>query len=119
VGAREEVGVDPEKKNPADFVLWMKRTGKYKDHMMHWDSPWGDGFPGWHIECSAMNWKLLGEKIDIHTGGSDLISVHHPNEIAQNYGAFRKKIVKYWLHNEFVSNMQGDKLSKTKKMHLL
>jgi cysteinyl-tRNA synthetase len=119
VAVRSEVKVDKEKRNPADFVLWMKRTGKYKDHMMHWDSPWGDGFPGWHIECSAMNWKLLGEKIDIHTGGSDLISVHHPNEIAQNYGAFRKKIVKYWLHNEFVSNMQGDKLSKTKKMHLL
>jgi cysteinyl-tRNA synthetase len=115
VAVRSEVKVDKEKRNPADFVLWMKRTGKYKDHMMHWDSPWGDGFPGWHIECSTMSWKLLGEEIDIHTGGSDLMSIHHPNEIAQNYGALGKKIVKYWLHNEFVSNAQGDKLSKTKK----
>jgi cysteinyl-tRNA synthetase len=115
VAVRSEVKVDKDKRNPADFVLWMKRTGKYKNHAMHWNSPWGDGFPGWHIECSAMSWKLLGKQIDIHTGGSDLIPVHHPNEIAQNYGAFGKKIVKYWLHNEFVSNTQGDKLSKTKK----
>ena len=67
-GVREEVGVDPEKKHPADFVLWMKRVGKYKDHIMHWNSPWGDGFPGWHIECSAMSTSVLGEYFDIHTG---------------------------------------------------
>lgn len=111
--ARESVQEDSEKKHPADFVLWMKRYGKYKDHIMHWDSPWGDGFPGWHIECSAMSWKLLGEQIDIHTGGADLINVHHPNEIAQNYGAFGHEVVKYWLHNEFVFAARGDKLSKS------
>ena len=92
----------------------MKRYGKYENHMMHWDSPWGDGFPGWHIECSAMSWKLLGEQIDIHTGGSDLMPLHHPNEIAQNYGAFGHNIVKYWLHNAFVFTPSGEKLSKSK-----
>jgi len=114
VAVREDVKEDPNKRHPADFVLWMKRYGKYKNHMMHWNSPWGDGFPGWHIECSAMSWKLLGEQIDIHTGGSDLISLHHPNEIAQNMGAFGHHVVKYWLHNEFVFTSSGEKLSKSK-----
>jgi len=114
IAVREEVKEDPYKKNPADFVLWMKRYGKYENHMMHWDSPWGDGFPGWHIECSAMSWTLLGEKIDIHTGGTDLVSVHHSNEIAQNVGAFGHDVVKYWLHNEFVYSSSEEKLSKSK-----
>lgn len=114
VAVREEVKGDPNKKHPADFVLWMKRHGKYQNHMMHWNSPWGDGFPGWHIECSAMGWKLLGEYIDIHTGGTDLIPTHHSNEIAQNFGAFKHNLVKYWIHNEFVYNSTGDKLSKSK-----
>jgi cysteinyl-tRNA synthetase len=114
IAVRNEVKEDPQKKNPADFVLWMKRSGKYKNHMMHWSSPWGDGFPGWHIECSTMGWKLLGEYIDIHTGGTDLIPVHHSNEVAQNYGAFKHHLVKYWLHNEFVYSSTGDKFSKSK-----
>lgn len=112
-GVREEVGVDPEKKHPADFVLWMKRVGKYKDHIMHWDSPWGDGFPGWHIECSAMSTSVLGEEFDIHTGGIDHIPVHHPNERAQNIGAFGHPSVKYWIHNDFLTGVEDAKLSKS------
>jgi cysteinyl-tRNA synthetase len=113
-GVREEVGVDPEKKHPADFVLWMKRVGRYKNHIMHWDSPWGDGFPGWHIECSAMSTSVLGEYFDIHTGGIDHISLHHPNERAQNIGAFGHPSVKYWIHNDFLTGVENDKLSKSK-----
>jgi cysteinyl-tRNA synthetase len=113
-GAREEVEVDPEKKNPADFVLWMKRYGKYKDHIMNWESPWGNGFPGWHIECTAMGTAILGEKFDIHTGGVDHIPVHHANERAQNIGAFGHPVVKYWVHNEWVVNSDDSKLSKSK-----
>jgi cysteinyl-tRNA synthetase len=113
-GVREEVGVDPEKKHPADFVLWMKRVGRYKNHIMHWDSPWGDGFPGWHIECSAMSTSVLGEYFDIHTGGIDHIPLHHPNERAQNIGAFGHPSVKYWIHNDFLTGVENDKLSKSK-----
>jgi cysteinyl-tRNA synthetase len=112
-GVREEVGIDPEKKHPADFVLWMKRVGKYKDHIMHWSSPWGDGFPGWHIECSAMSTSVLGEYFDIHTGGTDHIPVHHPNERAQNIGAFGHPSVKYWMHNDFLTGVEDAKLSKS------
>jgi cysteinyl-tRNA synthetase len=112
-GVREEVGIDPEKKHPADFVLWMKRVGKYKDHIMHWNSPWGDGFPGWHIECSAMSTSVLGEYFDIHTGGIDHISVHHPNERAQNIGAFGHPSVKYWIHNDFLTGVEDTKISKS------
>jgi len=115
VGVRAEVGVDPEKKHPADFVLWMKNVGKYKDHLMHWDSPWGVGFPGWHIECSAMGTKYLGEYFDIHTGGTDHIPVHHANEIAQNYGAFQHQVVNFWIHNEMLVSADGEKASKSKK----
>jgi cysteinyl-tRNA synthetase len=112
-GVREEVGIDPEKKHPADFVLWMKRVGKYKDHIMHWNSPWGDGFPGWHIECSAMSTSVLGEYFDIHTGGIDHIPVHHPNERAQNIGAFGHPSVKYWIHNDFLTGVEDTKISKS------
>jgi cysteinyl-tRNA synthetase len=108
------VGVDPEKRNPADFVLWMKRYGKYENHIMNWESPWGNGFPGWHIECSAMSTSLLGEYFDIHTGGVDHIPVHHTNERAQNIGAFNHPVVKYWVHNEWVVNKDESKLSKSK-----
>lgn len=110
---REEVDVDPLKKHPADFVLWMKRVGKYKDHIMNWSSPWGDGFPGWHIECSAMGTAILGERFDIHTGGIDHIPVHHTNERAQNIGAFGHPVVKYWVHNEWLVNSDNGKLSKS------
>jgi len=114
IASRDDVEVDPEKRNPADFVLWMKRVGKYENHLMHWDSPWGDGFPGWHIECSAMGIERLGEYFDIHTGGVDHISVHHPNERAQNIGSCGHPVVKYWIHNEFIVDGDDGKLSKSK-----
>ncbi|HET7099119.1 MAG TPA: cysteine--tRNA ligase [Patescibacteria group bacterium] len=113
VGVREEVKTDENKKNPQDFALWFKRVGRFKDHTMHWESPWGDGFPGWHIECSAMATKYLGEQFDIHTGGEDHIAVHHPNEIAQSEGASGKiPFVKYWLHTAFLM-VDGTKMSKS------
>jgi cysteinyl-tRNA synthetase len=114
VGAREEVEVDPQKKNPADFVLWMKKVGKYEKHIMSWDSPWDVGFPGWHIECSAMSCDILGEKFDIHTGGIDHIPIHHTNERAQNFGAFKHEVCTYWVHNEFIRTPKNEKLSKSK-----
>ncbi|MFH1839929.1 MAG: cysteine--tRNA ligase [Nanoarchaeota archaeon] len=111
-GAR--IKVDPNKKHPRDFVLWFSETGsKFKNHLQLWDSPWGKGWPGWHIECSAMSIKYLGEQFDIHCGGEDHISVHHPNEIAQSEAATKKKPwVKYWLHSAFLV-MKG-KMSKSK-----
>lgn len=110
---REEVHTDENKKNPQDFALWFKRIGRFAEHTMHWDSPWGDGFPGWHIECSAMSIKYLGEQFDIHTGGEDHITVHHPNEIAQSEGATGKHpFVKYWIHTTFLS-VNGQKMSKS------
>lgn len=114
VAVRAEVEIDEEKRNDADFVLWMKKTGKYKNHIMSWDSPWGEGFPGWHIECSAMSYYLLGEKFDIHTGGIDHIPVHHTNERAQNCGAHGHDSVRYWVHNEFIRTPKEEKLSKSK-----
>mgnify|MGYP001586770663 FL=1 len=110
--SREEVYVDPGKKHPTDFALWLKRVGRFEDHTMYWPSPWGDGFPGWHIECSAMSMKYLGETIDIHTGGIDHIPVHHENEIAQSEGATGKPFVKYWVHYNFLT-IDGQKMSKS------
>jgi cysteinyl-tRNA synthetase len=112
VGARDEVEVDSKKKHPADFALWFKLAGKNKNHIMHWPSPWGEGFPGWHIECSAMSTKYLGDKFDIHCGGIDHITVHHTNEIAQNDGAYKHQVVNYWLHGEFLLLKQG-KMAKS------
>ncbi|KKU91709.1 MAG: Cysteine-tRNA ligase [Candidatus Jorgensenbacteria bacterium GW2011_GWA1_48_11] len=100
--AREEVIHDPEKKNPQDFALWFKLTDHFKNHAMRWLSPWGAGFPGWHIECSAISTAFLGQPFDIHTGGIDHIAVHHTNEIAQSEGAYGKPLAKYWLHGEFL-----------------
>lgn len=111
-GTRDDVYVDQEKKNPADFALWFKRIGKFKDHTMHWESPWGDGFPGWHIECSAMSMKYLGKTIDIHTGGIDHIPVHHENEIAQSEAANGVEFVHYWMHYHFLQ-VEGQKMSKS------
>jgi len=112
-GARSEVRTDKNKHNNADFALWFKRVGNFKDHVMHWESPWGDGFPGWHIECSAMSMKYLGEQIDIHTGGEDHLSIHHPNEIAQSEGATGKKpFSKFWMHVSFLI-VDGTKMSKS------
>lgn len=110
--AREEVNVDASKKNPADFALWFKAVGRFKDHAMRWESPWGVGFPGWHIECSAMCMKYLGETIDIHTGGVDHIAVHHENEIAQSEATTGKQFVRYWFHNDFLL-VDGQKMSKS------
>ncbi len=109
---RDDVVIDPDKRNPADFSLWFKRVGKFVDHTMHWPSPWGDGFPGWHIECSAMSMAYLGETIDIHTGGIDHIPVHHENEIAQSESATGKQFVRYWVHHEFLQ-VDGVKMSKS------
>jgi len=111
-GARKEIKTDPDKKHPADFALWFKRVGHFKNHILHWDSPWGDGFPGWHIECSAMSTKYLGNEFDIHCGGVDHIPVHHTNERAQNFAATGKETVKFWLHNEFL-NMGSEKMAKS------
>ncbi|MEQ8188290.1 MAG: cysteine--tRNA ligase [Candidatus Eremiobacterota bacterium] len=99
------------KKNPTDFALW-KFSPKDKKRAMEWDSPWGTGFPGWHIECSAMSMHYLGETFDIHTGGIDHIPVHHTNEIAQAETATGKDFVKYWLHNEFLV-MGKEKMAKS------
>jgi cysteinyl-tRNA synthetase len=113
VAARSEVVEDMSKKNPADFALWFKRVGKFTDHTMHWDSPWGDGFPGWHIECSAMSRQYLGDQIDIHTGGIDHIPVHHTNEIAQSEAASTKHpFVKYWIHHNHLM-VERTKMSKS------
>jgi len=106
-GARVEV--DKEKIQPWDFLLWVTNQ---PNHAMQWDSPWGRGFPGWHIECTAMSTKYLGEKFDIHTGGKEHIPVHHTNEIAQAYGAFGDKTANYWLHNEWLL-IDGKKMSKS------
>lgn len=113
IGVRDEVKTDSNKRNPQDFALWFKRVGNFADHAMHWESPWGDGFPGWHIECSAMSMKYLGDQIDIHTGGEDHLSIHHPNEIAQSEGATGKKpFSKFWVHSAFLT-VDGTKMSKS------
>lgn len=109
---RDSVVEGVQKKHPADFALWFKRVGRFEQHAMHWDSPWGDGFPGWHLECSAMSMKYLGESIDIHTGGIDHIPVHHPNEIAQSEGATGKQFVRFWVHYNFL-RVDGKKMSKS------
>lgn len=110
---RDDVVVDPDKRNHTDFALWFKRVGRFEQHSMYWQSPWGVGFPGWHIECSAMAMQYLGETIDIHTGGVDHIPVHHENEIAQSECATGHEFVKYWVHHEFL-NVDGEKMSKSK-----
>ncbi len=110
---RDDVLQDTNKKNNKDFVLWFTKS-KFGEQSMMWDSPWGRGFPGWHIECSAMSMHYLGEQFDIHCGGIDAIPVHHTNEIAQSEAATGKKPwVKYWLHGEFLLDETG-KMSKSK-----
>ena len=103
---------DSRKRNPQDFVLWFSQS-KYPNQIMKWDSPWGVGFPGWHIECSGMASKYLGEQFDIHCGGIDHIPVHHTNEIAQSESRFGHRWVNYWLHGEFLVLDKG-KMSKSK-----
>ena len=106
-GAR--VDVNEEKRHPADFALWKKAP---KEHIMQWPSRWGMGYPGWHIECSAMSRKYLGDEFDIHTGGVDHIPVHHENEIAQSEALLGHPAVRYWLHGEFLLVDNG-KMSKS------
>ncbi len=114
VAARAEVVSDPAKHHPQDFALWFFTVGRFADHTMHWDSPWGQGFPGWHLECSAIIHATLGEPIDIHTGGVDHIGTHHTNEIAQTEAAFGHKLANYWLHNEHLM-VDGQKMAKSKR----
>lgn len=106
-GAR--VDVDPEKRNPYDFAIWIKAE---PNHIMKWESPWGLSYPGWHLECSAMSRKYLGDQFDIHTGGIDHIPTHHENEIAQSKGATGKIPAKFWMHSEFLQ-IDGGKMSKS------
>ncbi len=108
IGARLEA--KEEKKNPYDFALWLKAG---QEHLMRWPSPWSEGYPGWHIECSAMSIANLGETIDIHTGGEDNIFPHHEDEIAQSEGATGRKFVDYWIHGRFLL-VDGEKMSKSK-----
>ena len=111
VGARDGVDFDSNKKNQADFALWFT-TSKFENHEMVWDSPWGVGYPGWHIECSGISIKFLGEKLDIHGGGVDNIFPHHTNEIAQSEAYLGHKWCNYWVHNEHLLDETG-KMSKS------
>jgi cysteinyl-tRNA synthetase len=110
---RTEVVTDPDKRSPYDFSVWFFTVGRYQDHTMHWPSPWGEGFPGWHLECSAIIHATLGDPIDIHTGGIDHIGTHHPNEMAQTEAAFGHQLANLWLHNEFIL-VDGAKMAKSK-----
>lgn len=105
-------GEDPLKKHFTDFALWFFKKGRYENALQTWNSPWGVGFPGWHIECSVMIKQLLGNTIDIHMGGIEHISIHHTNEIAQSESANKTPFVHYWIHNEHLTN-KGDKMAKS------
>ena len=111
VGAREGVEVDDSKRNQSDFVLWFT-TSKFENHELLWDSPWGRGYPGWHIECSGISIKYLGDHLDIHGGGVDNIFPHHTNEIAQSEAYLGHKWCNYWFHNEHLLDESG-KMSKS------
>ena len=107
--SRDDLKNQEEKNNPADFAIWIKAS---PTHLMHWNSPWSVGFPGWHLECSAMSTKYLGQTFDIHGGGNDLKFPHHENEVAQNHGACGCAPAKYWLHTNMLL-MNGRKMSKS------
>jgi len=109
-GARVEKNV--EKRNPTDFALW-KFSPEGVQRQMEWASPWGTGFPGWHIECSAMSMKFLGDQLDIHCGGTDHIDVHHTNEMAQSEAATGKQFFNFWMHGEFLNIQGGKKMAKS------
>lgn len=111
-GVRDEVVVDQEKRHATDFALWFFLVGRYQDHILRWDSPWGAGFPGWHLECSAISRKLLGQPFDIHTGGVDHIGTHHTNEIAQSEAAYDETLASIWMHGEFLS-VEGKRMGKS------
>ncbi|MFC1790025.1 cysteine--tRNA ligase [Patescibacteria group bacterium] len=107
--AGKRVKIDPEKRQPWDFLLWVTNQ---PDHIMKWESPWGTGFPGWHIECTAMSVKYLGQQFDIHTGGQEHIAIHHTNEVAQGFGAYGAQTAQVWLHNSWLT-LEGTKISKS------
>jgi cysteinyl-tRNA synthetase len=109
--AQSRVEEDEKKKNQYDFALWLNAEGT--GHLMKWNSPWSTGYPGWHLECSVMSQKYLGDEFDIHAGGKDHIFPHHPNERAQCFAATGKGQSRYWLHNEFIT-VEGEKMSKSK-----
>ncbi|MBW2336061.1 MAG: cysteine--tRNA ligase, partial [Deltaproteobacteria bacterium] len=115
-GARVEK--NPEKRNPTDFALW-KFSPAGVQRQMEWDSPWGVGFPGWHLECSAMSMKFLGEQLDIHCGGTDHIDVHHTNEIAQSEAATGRKFFNWWMHGAFLIITGGKKMAKSEGNFLI
>jgi cysteinyl-tRNA synthetase len=108
-GTREDLEIDPNKRHPGDFALWKKAQ---PNRFMKWDSPWGEGFPGWHIECSAMSMKYLGERFDIHTGGQDLKFPHHEDEIAQSDAAAGHRVISAWAHGGFLQ-LSGKKMAKS------
>ena len=112
VGVRDTVEEDTSKRNPADFVLWFT-VSKFENQDMKWDSPWGYGYPGWHIECSGISYKTLGDKLDIHCGGVDNIFPHHTNEIAQSEAFLGHKWCNYWCHGAHLNDQSG-KMSKSK-----
>ena len=112
IGARDDVKEDELKRNPFDFALWFTKS-KFEDQAMKWDSPWGVGYPGWHIECSGISLKYLGEYLDIHCGGVDNIFPHHTNEIAQSEAYLGHKWCNYWVHGEHLNDKSG-KMSKSK-----
>lgn len=109
--AQSRVEEDDKKKNQYDFALWLNAEGT--GHLMKWESPWSTGYPGWHLECSVMSQKYLGDEFDIHAGGKDHIFPHHPNERAQCFAATGEGQARYWLHNEFIT-VEGEKMSKSK-----
>lgn len=112
VAARTEVMSDKNKRHPQDFALWFFTLGRFAKHDMRWASPWGDGFPGWHLECSAIIHATLGDPVDIHTGAVDLVGTHHTNEMAQTEAAFGHKLARFWVHNEYLL-VDGQKMSKS------
>lgn len=113
VGAR--IAVNPDKRNPRDFALWIRAP---PEHLMKWNSPWGLGYPGWHLECSVMSQKYLGETLDIHAGGIDHLNLHHDNEIAQSEARTGKKFCNHWLHAAFLT-VNGERMGKSKGNYIL
>jgi len=112
VAARSDIVTDNQKRNPQDFALWFFTVDRFADHSMRWPSPWGEGFPGWHLECSAIIHQTLGDPIDIHTGGVDNIGTHHVNEMAQTEAAFGHKLAYWWLHAEHLL-VESQKMAKS------
>ncbi len=112
VGVRSEVVTDKSKRNPQDFALWFFTVGRFTDHEMKWPSPWGDGFPGWHLECSVIIHETLNDPIDIHAGAVDLIGTHHTNEAAQTEAAYGHKLANYWVHGEHLL-VDGQRMAKS------